>query len=193
MNYKNLFPKIGERLMALDIETLGTNSRAPVLSIGYVVLVVEREVLCPCLEQHVAIDLTGFEKYFDWDYSTLKWWMKQDAEARDVMFGDTAVNIVNALGDLACHYSNPNRCDESCQQVWTRHPTFDITILNHAFGVVNRKAPWHYRHPRDTATISCLVPQQVRDELELQFTQHDALEDAKYEAGVLQELYKLAS
>jgi len=184
MSYKNLFPNIGEKLMVIDLETLGVNSKSPILSIGYVVLEVQGNVLYPIDTKLIRVRTSGLEKFFVFDYSTVKFWMEQDEGPRKAMFEGATEHLTDALPMLRHDYEIYD-----CQQIWSRHPTFDITILNHAFDAVSISLPWKYNHPRDTATVSPLVPKAIRDELKKQFTYHDALEDAKYEAGILQELY----
>ncbi len=109
------------------------------------------------------------------DDSTLNWWATQPAHAREEAFAeDDRVPLDQALDELG-------------KLIWTskflycQGPTFDCTILEHAYKSYNKSLPWKYYQVRDTRTIYSLWPELPRPA-----TSHHALEDCRRQIDMLQ-------
>lgn len=158
------------RLM-IDIETLGINPNAPIISIG-------------------AVDSDGnvFHEYLDIqsqlekgalvDWSTVHWWMQQDDAARDKLqeFGTSAEEVLRRFID-AYKWKD--------MEVWCNGLNFDLPIIESAFRRFGILPPWQYYNCRDFRTLKKLYPSVS---LPRPAVAHDALEDAKAQMAGLLEL-----
>lgn len=69
-------------------------------------------------------------------------------------------------------------------RLWAHGPSFDVSILEAAYGAVDLPLPWHYRAPRDTRTIleaARMDPHKGLEEFSTG-TYHNALDDAVTQA-----------
>lgn len=160
--------------MMVDLETLDTRPSTVVLSIGAVVFDPSDDVFhsqywrCTWQDQLDA-GRTVSE-------STIRWWLKQSDEARAALDGDRApLSIV--LGELGSLYRG-----HGCERLWARGASFDISILEHAYGAQN--LPWRYNAPRDCRTFDDLLPPNFADDIPAGVA-HNALEDAIWQARIV--------
>jgi len=155
-----------DRVM-LDIETLGTEPGAAILSIG-AVRFGPRELGATF---HRSVALQSCEAAgLTIDAETLEWWLGQGADAREVLTG--GVPLADALAALAEFYGDAD-------EVWANSPAFDCAMLETAYEAVGQEAPWAYYEQRDVRTIEALPGAADVDH---DGVAHDALDDAKHQA-----------
>jgi hypothetical protein len=81
------------------------------------------------------------------------------------------------------------------ERVWGNGSHFDIAILEHAYAVVGKVAPWHYRAPRDLRTIKELAELRhgfvVGADIKFSGDPHNALDDAVHQAKIISDSYEL--
>jgi hypothetical protein len=112
------------------------------------------------------------------DDGTIAWWSTQpeaQAEAfaeEDRMPLDQALDL---LGKLIWQSSF----------LWSQGPTFDMTILEHAYKSYGKPIPWQYYKVRDSRTLFSLWPGLPRP-----VTSHHALEDCRRQIDMLQATLK---
>lgn len=160
-----------ERVM-VDIETLGLETGSAILSIGAVKFTEDglgeefyRNIsLSSCDDAGLSIDV-----------DTLEWWLGQDDEVQGVLSGGDELSRV--LFDFTDFYGDAD-------EIWAFSPSFDCEMLSHAYEAVGETEPWSYRDERDCRTLVEL-PGAV--DLEQDGNEHDALDDAKYQARVASE------
>lgn len=160
--------------LMVDLETLDTRPSTVILSIGAVVFdehgVHRDPAAClyrRCLWQaQINAGRTVSE-------ATIRWWLKQSDAARAALDG-VLYDLDYALAELATLYR-----EGACERIWANGQSFDISILDHAYG--GYKTPWKYSAPRDMRTLRDLVPPDLMADVE-QGTAHDALADALYQA-----------
>ena len=63
------------------------------------------------------------------------------------------VNLDVALGELWTWVSNIR----GVEGVWGNGPTFDVSMLEHAFQQAGMTTPWHYRTVRDVRTMAMIA------------------------------------
>ena len=156
-----------DRVM-LDIETLGLDIGSAILSIGAVRFDEDglgdtfyREVsLKDCQKNGLKIDA-----------GTLEWWMEQDENAQRVLSGgDMMSEVFIAL----------RKWYDDADEVWANSPAFDCVQLEYAGSKLFMDMPWEYDERRDFRTAKNLV--EVDPDVDMDGTEHDALDDAKYQA-----------
>jgi len=110
---------------------------------------------------------------------TIDWWATQPAAARDEAFSEhDRIPLDQALDELG-------------KLIWTSNylyangPTFDCTILEHAYKSYNKPIPWQYYKVRDARSIYSLWPNLPRPA-----TSHHALEDCRRQIDMLQATLK---
>ena len=162
--------------LMIDIETLGVAPAATILTIaaqsfdpfgqGY-------------FDRHFYSRITlENQENRTIDDGTIAWWSTQpeaQAEAfaeEDRMPLDQALDL---LGKLIWQSSF----------LWSQGPTFDMTILEHAYKSYGKPIPWQYYKVRDSRTLFSLWPGLPRP-----VTSHHALEDCRRQIDMLQATLK---
>jgi hypothetical protein len=167
----------------VDIETLGLDAGAAILSIGAVRFDSDgptgdefyREVsLESCQEAGLEVDA-----------QTLEWWLEQDEAARDALTGGQ--ELADVLELFADWYGDAD-------EVWANSPSFDCALLEAAFTAAGSEIPWTFKHERDVRTVAAL---DLVNEPDHDGVEHHALDDAahqaRYVAKALRELDRTAS
>ena len=151
----------------IDIETLGIDPGAAILSIGAVKF--DRDGLGE--EFECIVDLESCQEAgLAIDANTLNWWLSQDAEVQHILTG--GIELRKALVRLSEFYGN-------AQEVWAFSPSFDCTHLEYAYDALNIKPPWTYKEKRDCRTLASLDQWPDREQAG---DEHNALHDAVYQA-----------
>lgn len=153
----------------IDIETMGTNVKAPVLSIGACAFSEEGGILN---EFHYGLDLgEQIQAGREVEGSTIYWWLSQSKEAQNQL-----LNIERgAVGDAYSAFLQWLDSQGGYDTVWAKPPSFDLVILKSLFG----REPWDYWKTRDLRTLLHITDSP---KLEFKGTSHNALDDAKHQA-----------
>lgn len=154
--------------LMVDIETLGRNPGAAIISIGAVLF--DEEGLGE--EFYAEIDPVDCQAHgLTIDAGTLRWWLsEQSEEAADVIPGGRPLEeVLVEFGTFAM----------PCRTVWAKSPIFDVAILERAYEAVGVEAPWDFWQTRDVRTVMSL---RSAEELPHGGTKHNALDDAKAQA-----------
>lgn len=170
--------------LVVDIETLGVNPHAPVLSIGIALLrddytIRSNEVL------EFGIDLKAYEhsdSVFIADQSTLDWWDKQEGSKayKQAFSGQLSI-------ETACQSVREFYIKHKCREIWANHPHFDIVILEHLFQQCKVETPWRYYEVYDVATlVKPFLTDNKKKEFKTGLVEHIGYHDAWYEAKCLQ-------
>lgn len=157
----------------IDIETLGLEPGAAILSIGAVTFS-ESGLGDPFYEE---VSLPSCQSAgLEIDAGTLDWWLNQSDQVNSVLTGGQPLEEV--LAEFTAWLPATDR------EIWANSPSFDCAILEAAYQAVGREAPWTYEDKRDVRTIKSLP---IAPDLEMEGNEHDALDDAKYQARVVSE------
>ncbi len=166
----------------VDIETMGQRFDAPVLSVGAVFFDPDSGRLKD--EFYRAVDIDSAFRFGRTSGSTVKWWMQQGDAARQAAIKGTE-SLPKVLQDLTAFYKqNPKA------PVWGNGPSFDCTILEHAYARCEIPAPWAFWNIRDCRTIKELGEAIGYTVPKLAGTAHNALDDAKHQAMWVSEIRK---
>lgn len=110
------------------------------------------------------------------DQSTIDWWATQPAVVRDEAFNEQdRVPLDQALDELGKLIWNS-------KFLWCQGPTFDCTILEHAYKSYSKPIPWQYYKVRDSRTVFSLWPDLPKPP-----TSHHALEDCRRQISMVQD------
>ena len=109
---------------------------------------------------------------------TLQWWATQ-GEAMDEAFAEEdRIPLNDALAGLY-------KLAWTHDYIWCQGPTYDITILEHAYRTRELKQPWQFYKIRDSRSVISLWP-----DCPVPPTSHHALEDCRRQIDRLQATLK---
>lgn len=173
--------------LMIDIETLGTQPNAPIIAIGAVFFDPDTGELGAELDTHISL-ITAM-KNRPADPNTLRFWMNQSDEARHAMTsGDKPLDAaLSTLANMIRQHTDPDQR----LKVWANGPSFDLTILKHAYHQYNMNAPWPYNADRDVRTICDLAAPNIdRNEFTFNGEPHCALDDAKHQVKYVSAMWQ---
>lgn len=175
----------------LDLETMGNTSNAAIVSIGAVVFNPVTGELGSDFEQ--VINLNSSAYYGDLDASTVTWWLTQSEEARAIFLRDTPkASLKDALLELNQWFADLGDAKEI--QVWGNGSGFDNVILTNAYKAVRIKPNFTHWNDRDVRTIvemgRSILGIDPKTKLEREGTHHSALDDAKFQAKYVSEIWQ---
>ena len=178
--------------LMLDLETLGLNYDAPIISIGAVFFDLQTSTLGA--EFYIVIDVASSAEKTVIDADTVKWWMRQSSEAQSIFNDPAAVSLNTGLQSFSAFIHN--NCESPKKlRVWGNGCTFDNVLLREAYKANRQAVPWSSFYDRDVRTMvnlaEVLTSQNVKDLVKREGTHHNALDDAKYQAQYVCEAYKL--
>ena len=167
--------------LMIDLETMGTNTNAPIVVIGAVFFDPQTGEIGPVF--YIVISLTdAMNTGAVPDGGTIEWWLKQSSEARAAILTDQ-VKLRDALSrfrEFINEYS-----DEKFVQVWGNGATFDNAILRTSYERLDIPCPWRYYNDRDVRTIVELgktIDFDARTVIPFEGVRHNALDDARHQA-----------
>lgn len=154
----------------VDLETLGTSARAPIISIGAVYFDPQSKVLGSTFYIAVTRE-SNLKAGRVEDADTVMWWDRQSPEARKVLTDPNAIALPEALKLFGEFMSR-----ETGVKLWGNGSDFDNVILIDAYAQCGIPAPWKFYNNRCYRTVKNLIkgqPLAVR-----RGTHHHALDDA---------------
>ncbi|EHK3454603.1 TPA: 3'-5' exoribonuclease [Escherichia coli] len=167
--------------LMIDLETMGTNTNAPIVVIGAVFFDPQTGEIGPVF--YIVVSLTdAMNTGAVPDGGTIEWWLKQSSEARAAILTDQ-VKLRDALSrfrEFINEYS-----DEKFVQVWGNGATFDNAILRTSYERLDIPCPWRYHNDRDVRTIVELgktIDFDARTVIPFEGVRHNALDDARHQA-----------
>ncbi|HCN1544341.1 TPA: 3'-5' exoribonuclease [Escherichia coli] len=175
--------------LMIDLETMGTNTNAPIVVIGAVFFDPQTGEIGPVF--YIVISLTdAMNTGAVPDGGTIEWWLKQSSEARAAILTDQ-VKLKDALSrfrEFINEYS-----DEKFVQVWGNGATFDNAILRTSYERLDIPCPWRYHNDRDVRTIVELgkaIDFDARTAIPFEGERHNALDDARYQAKYVSAIWQ---
>ncbi|WP_372938802.1 3'-5' exonuclease [Seonamhaeicola sp.] len=168
--------------ISFDLETLGKTSNAPIVQIAAVKFKTNGEIIDTFSR---TIDIEDLEQYnLQPDYSTILWWLNQDKEAINQVFGN--YSIKTTLKIALCNFSNWIGADEDFH-FWS-HATNDPPILKANFKAVDIELPIYYRSFKDLRTLNEMAGNPI---IKREGTHHVAIDDALYQKDCIVECFKI--
>lgn len=174
----------------IDLETMGTNTCAPIVSIGAVFFSPESEELGPTFYVPVNLRSSMLNGGIA-DGDTILWWLKQSKEARAAICTNDALDIKDALFELS-HFITCHVCNLKKLKVWGNGATFDNVILRGAYERVGLACPWEYFNDQDVRTIVNLgqfIGFNPKKDMPFDGERHNALADAIHQAKYVSAIF----
>jgi len=160
--------------LMIDIETIGVAPAATILTIAAQAFDPFGDGYYP--QQYYARITLESQEDRTIDQGTLDWWATQPTAAREEAFNEQGrIPLDQALDELG-------KLIWTSKFLWCQGPTFDCTILEHAYKSLGKSIPWQYYKVRDSRTVFSLWP-----DLQKPATSHHALEDCRRQIRLLQE------
>jgi hypothetical protein len=154
----------------VDIETLGLDRDSAIISIGAVRFDAGRLGLT--FHRQISLE-SNRDHGRTVDEGTWDWWI--DEQGADESFLREGDDLETVLADFAAWYGN-------AEEVWANAPSFDCEALEHAYAQTEYNEPWAFYEERDVRTVKNLPGVE---EPEFEGTEHNALDDAKHQARLV--------
>ncbi|WP_063102429.1 exonuclease [Escherichia coli] len=172
--------------LMIDLETMGKNPDAPIISIGAIFFDPQTGDMGPEFSKTIDLETTGGVI----DRDTIKWWLKQSREAQSAILTDE-IPLDDALLQLR-EFIDENS-GEFFVQVWGNGANFDNTILRRSYERQGIPCPWRYYNDRDVRTIVELgkaIDFDARTAIPFEGERHNALDDARYQAKYVSAIWQ---
>ncbi len=177
--------RAGIHLM-IDLETMGKNPDAPIISIGAIFFDPQTGDMGPEFSKTIDLDTAGGVI----DRDVIKWWLKQSREAQSAIMTDE-IPLDDALLQLREFIAENS--GEFFVQVWGNGANFDNTILRRSYERQGIPCPWRYYNDRDVRTIVELgktIDFDARTAIPFEGERHNALDDARYQAKYVSAIWQ---
>ena len=172
--------------LMIDLETMGKNPDAPIISIGAIFFDPQTGDMGPEFSKTIDLETAGGVI----DRDTIKWWLKQSREAQSAIMTDE-IPLDDALLQLR-EFIDENS-GEFFVQVWGNGANFDNTILRRSYERQGIPCPWRYYNDRDVRTIVELgkaIDFDARTAIPFEGERHNALDDARYQAKYISAIWQ---
>ncbi|WP_105476891.1 exonuclease [Escherichia coli] len=164
--------------LMIDLETMGKNPDAPIISIGAIFFDPQTGDMGPEFSKTIDLETAGGVI----DRDTIKWWLKQSRETQSAIMTDE-IPLDDALLQLR-EFIDENS-GEFFVRVWGNGANFDNVILRRSYERQGIPCPWRWSNDRDVRTIVELgnaIGFDVRMAIPFEGVPHNALDDARHQA-----------
>ena len=172
--------------LMIDLETMGKNPDAPIISIGAIFFDPQTGDMGPEFSKTIDLETAGGVI----DRDTIKWWLKQSREAQSAIMTDE-IPLDDALLQLR-EFIDENS-GEFFVRVWGNGANFDNVILRRSYERQGIPCPWRYCNDRDVRTIVELgkaIDFDARTAIPFEGVRHNALDDARYQAKYVSAIWQ---
>jgi hypothetical protein len=169
----------------VDIETLGTDHNAVILSIGSVVF--DADTGATIADFYLNVDAESQPNRCI-DPATVMWWLRKSEEARSALNGNQ-FDIGHALQSWLTWFSQWRLPGRPELLLWSKSPSFDVAILRHAAKQEKVPFPFKYSQERDVRTAEAALERFLTD-YRAPKPEHHALDDAKGQVETVINFYE---
>ncbi|EOA3960463.1 3'-5' exoribonuclease [Escherichia coli] len=172
--------------LMIDLETMGKNPDAPIISIGAIFFDPQTGDMGPEFSKTIDLETAGGVI----DRDTIKWWLKQSREAQSAIMTDE-IPLDDALLQLR-EFIDENS-GEFFVRVWGNGANFDNVILRRSYERQGIPCPWRWSNDRDVRTIVELgkaIDFDARTAIPFEGVRHNALDDARYQAKYVSAIWQ---
>lgn len=171
--------------LMVDLETLGTGNKAPIISIG--ARWFDLETKTKGNEIYIVLDIADQidSKVRFADASTFKWWLSQGNAAKAVFKDNplpTKVGLQAFADWILANAGSKSKSTKKCCP-WGNGSTFDISLMESIFEDYDVKCPWLFYNTMDFRTYRRFKCNN--DKVPKGGTNHNALDDANSQIDFL--------
>ena len=187
--------------LMVDLETMGTEESAPIITIGAVLFNPYVQNTFAALKPYsfqARIDIEDAVRHSSGiSATTLKWWLTQEDAAIKALVNGEVLNLQDALRRLWRFATDRGWGDGHIrmlpvpERVWAKSPDFDCKILQYGCRQTNQIYPFRYYNQRCVRTAVDLAFPDGEDSRPV-FTEgvkHNAADDAINQALMIQACY----
>lgn len=180
--------------LMIDLETLGTNVDAPIISIGARFFDLETKTKGPHFYQvfDVADQIDSKTRFAN--ASTIKWWMSQQDAAKNVFKDNAAPTqlVLKAFAEWVLEIGKASKKSKASKSVnaWGNGSSFDVTLMETLFNDYNVPCPWMYHNIMDLRTFRRFVGMGAK--IEKTGVNHNALDDVNSQIDYMFSVYSPA-
>jgi len=167
--------------LMIDLETLGTNVDAPVISIGAVYFDIESRSMGNTFYETLDVADQIDTKIRFADSSTIKWWMSQADAAKNVFKegSNPSKVVMSAFRQWIMLNSKAGKTSKQTTKCipWGNGSGFDITLMETMFKDYDVQCPWMFWNVMDLRTFRRFIGKGRK--VEKHGVDHNAMFDAK--------------
>lgn len=186
----------------LDLETLGNGHNGAIVTLGIIAFdPAQGKVAEEGFYRRIELDCAHFGVV---EESNRSWWDNQGSAERDEALGggngvrgiDSRCPLMEALRDLDLwlEYGGVDLGKDGPWRLWAKPPEFDCRLLREAYERCGLEFPFHFRATRDMRTLIEVAKSLGIDHdgsVVRTSMRHSALEDARWQARVVCNVYQL--
>jgi exodeoxyribonuclease VIII len=184
-----------ERHIMLDIETLGTSTNAPVISIGAVAFYPHDLSIGQAKQWNINDIEHQIKLGRAFDFATIKWWLNQSKEAIDKTFNSknaiTTKEALNGLSQFCLTDDGGNVWGANNVYIWGNGNMFDNVIMRSLYKDFNLDYPTSFRNDLDFRTIKWLFKDKQFPQINDVGTGHNAVDDAMWQVKKINQFLEL--
>lgn len=177
----------------VDLETMGTNPKAPIVAIGAVYFDPATGELGPDFYRVVSLK-SEFQMGATPDAGAIEFWLTQSDAAREAITGKDQLHIVYALSQLTDFVTGYSSAVGLSQlQLWGNGASFDPVILRSAYVRCSFPEFWKFWNDQDVRTIVALgrvIGFDPKRDLPFAGERHHALADAIHQAQYVSAIWQ---
>jgi hypothetical protein len=169
--------------LMLDLETMGSQSKAAIISIGAVEFDIETGETGREFYERINLQ-SSINKGLIINGGTVMWWLQQSDAARKEICkpGDNLINVLEKLRSFM-------GCLENFQ-IWGNGVRFDIGILEDSYVACGYETiPWNFRNERDVRTLVSFSP-SIKEHYPFTGVEHNPIDDCKHQIQYCSEIWK---
>lgn len=178
--------------LMVDVESLGNNPDAPIVSIGAVFFNPSVGAYGPEFYKVISLE-SAMASGGITDASTIIWWLKQSSKARSAIVVDDAIPLDDALLQFNDFISENTTSDDLSVQVWGNGATFDNVLMRRSYKRSGITCPWKIVNDRDVRTmveLGTAVGINPRYSIPFEGDMHNALADARHQAKYVSAIWQ---
>lgn len=171
-----------KRIM-VDLETLSDDVHSAIVSLGACTFNYHKDTIGN--EFHLIVDISS-QEHRTVNPNTLKWWVGKNLDNIGLLADKSAVDIEDALYDFKEWIFDVG----GCKEMWANSPSFDLNIIKDANAMYGVKNAWGFYNERDYRTMYNMFKDSVDLSMIENQNAHSALDDAIYQAEVLNQILR---
>ena len=163
----------------LDLETLGTDSNAVIISISAIVFDLKTGKTGAAIE--IGVDV--LEQMLNGgivDNDTISWWANQNKETKGSLYRLGSISVKRALSMLNKFITEHAACDFNTCKLWGNGSVFDNVILRNLYKRTDIQFVLPYWCDMDVRTLVCLTNTNTRD-FKFVGIKHNGIDDCKHQ------------